>query len=158
MKRLNKKVMSMWLIKGGIVFFIGLFIYVPLILFLNEVEQQIVMVVGGLILILIAVCCFGYPILKYRYYAYTYDEKRVTIHRGIVFRHRIVIPICQIQDLHSFQGPFLLLFQLSGIILSTAGSNFAIVGLSEEEGKRMVEDLEERLNQRIGGQNHEEIH
>lgn len=158
MNKLNKKVMTMWLTKGCIIFLASLVIYVPLIIFLSEFARQVVIIVGGIILVLVVLCCFGYPILKYKYYAYSYDEKRVIIHRGIIFRHRIVIPVCQIQDLHSFQGPFLMLFQLSGIILSTAGSNFQIIGLSKDEVKTMINELEEYLNQRIGELKNEEIH
>ena len=79
----------------------------------------------------------------------TNDDKRIIVKQGVVFRQRVVIPVCQIQDLHRTQGPIMMLFGLSGVIISTAGSNFQISTLTTDEADRMIDHLERHLETRI---------
>ena len=48
------------------------------------------------------------------------------------------------------------LFKLSGLIISTAGSNFTLSGISKEEALEMLNDLETRLESRLDSD--EEVH
>ncbi len=161
LKKLNKRTLKVWMLRSAIFFLAYLLLYIVVAVglhFTNKDAMKIFAIIGAIVLTLIGIVAFGYPVLKYRYYSYGYDEKRILIHRGIIFRHRIVIPICQIQDLHSFQTPFMLIFKLSGIELSTAGSNFTITGIDTSEVQTMINELEELLNQRIGELKDEEVH
>jgi membrane protein YdbS with pleckstrin-like domain len=69
----------------------------------------------------------------------------------------VVIPVCQIQDLHRTQGPLMMLLKLSNVTISTAGSNFDISTLTTPEADRMVDELERNLEKRIEERKNEEI-
>ena len=43
----------------------------------------------------------------------------------------------------------MLILKLSGVEISTAGSNYVINGISNEDASKMIKDLEEDLYQRI---------
>lgn len=98
-----------------------------------------------------------FPFLKYKFYKYGYSEKRIVVHYGVIFRHRIVIPVCQIQDLHIYQGPLMSMLNLNSVIISTAGSNLSIVGLDKKDAEKMVDELEKYLQTRIEELKNEEI-
>lgn len=97
------------------------------------------------------------PALRYKMYAWGYDDKRIIVKQGVIFRHRVVIPVCQIQDLHRTQGPLMMMLKLSGVTISTAGSNFDISTLTTNEADRMIDELEHNLETRVEELKNEEI-
>ncbi len=104
-----------------------------------------------------AVLLLVFPALSYRYYRYGYDDKRIVIRYGVIFRHRITVPLCQVQDLHVYQGPIMTAFGIAKVILATGGSNFDIAGLDKAVAEQLVEEVEQRLRERIEGLRHEEV-
>ena len=97
------------------------------------------------------------PALRYKMYAWGYDDKRIIVKQGVIFKKRVVIPVCQIQDLHRTQGPLMMMLNLSGVTISTAGSNFDISTLTTKEADRMIDELERNLEVRIEELKNEEI-
>ncbi len=146
---LNKNAKNYWLLINVIlvlVLFVGGL--VPIIL----VDSSVKLIVGlsaGIPVILLSILLIIFPLLKYKFYKYYYDEERVIIKRGVIFRHEIVIPVCQIQDLHVYEGPIMMAFKLKGVIFSTAGSNFELFGLNKEVAEKLVEEVENYLKKRI---------
>lgn len=150
LKKLDNRVKSMWLLIGGIFFLIWTILIVVTLLLNSDNTNKILLIILIPTTILVIFICFVYPILKYNCYSYGYDEKRIIIKHGVIFKHNIVIPVCQIQDLHSFQTPFMIMFKVMGFTISTAGSNFNIIGLSDIETNKMISELEENTIKRIG--------
>ena len=97
------------------------------------------------------------PALRYKMYEWGYDDKRIIVKQGVIFRQRVVIPVCQIQDLHRTQGPLMMMLKLSGVTISTAGSNFDISTLTTDEADRMIDELEGNLELRVEELKNEEI-
>lgn len=100
---------------------------------------------------------FWLPGAKYSRYTYSYKEDRIQINRGVIFKHEIVIPVCQIQDLHLNQGPLMQILKLQTLEISTAGSNYQIYGLDNEVAKQILAELETYLKARIEVLSNEEI-
>lgn len=96
---------------------------------------------AGLLLLIWILAKMGYD--RYRY---GYDEKRIVVEKGVIFRRKIVIPICQIQDLHRVQGPIMLLLKLGGVEISTAGSNFTLAYLATSDADKMIDRLAVNLD------------
>ena len=86
-----------------------------------------------------------------------YDDRRIIVKHGVIFRQSVVIPICQIQDLHQTQGPIMMAFGLSDVTISTAGSNFNISTLTTKEAEALIDDLESILEARLEEQKNEKI-
>ncbi len=156
-KKLDKKAKVYWFTVNFIIALILLAVaLVALLLAEGELFMPIFWGVG-LPIFIISAFIIVYPFLKYRFYKYSYDEERVIICYGVIFRHKIVMPICQIQDLHVYQGPIMSLFKLSGIIFSTAGSNFELRCLNREVAEKIVEETEVYLKKRLEVINNEEV-
>lgn len=150
--KLNVKVRKIWYIRNIILaIIIAVFIIPAIFIGLLAIISAIILIVIIDILLLL------WPHLKYKYYSFGYDDRRIAINYGVIFRHRVIIPIRQIQDLHTYNGPIMSLMGLSGVIISTAGSDFYIAGMLNEEAELFVKDLEELLNTRLDGDGNEEI-
>lgn len=151
-KKLDKKVRKIWYIRNVILAFVIVLLLIPTVfLGLPAIISAVILIV------LIDTMILLWPHLKYKYYSFGYDDKRIAINYGVIFRHKVIIPIRQIQDLHTYNGPIMSIMGLSGVIISTAGSNFLIAGMLNEDANMFVQNLENLLNIRLDGEEHEEV-
>ena len=162
LKKLDKSVLKLWYIRAvtGALALIGVFVSVTIILSSVGAPSNVMLaVLLGVGIVVALLLCFTLimPALRYKMYAWGYDDKRIIVKQGVIFRQRVVIPVCQIQDLHRIQGPLMMMLKLSGVTISTAGSNFDISSLTTVEADRMIDELERNLEVRIEELKNEEI-
>ena len=162
MNSLDKSVLKLWYVRAviGALALVGIAVSVPIILLVAEVESNVVLAVSlGVVIPVVLLLCFILilPILRYKMYSWGYDDKRIIVKQGVIFRERVVIPVCQIQDLHRTQGPLMMILGLSGVTISTAGSNFDISTLTTAEADSLIDALEKNLETRIEELKNEEI-
>ena len=162
LKRLNKSVLKLWYIRAVIASLALMGVFASVAVILNatgapgDVMLAVLIGVGIPVALLLAITLIM-PVLRYKMYAWGYDDKRIVVKQGVIFKKRVVIPVCQIQDLHRTQGPLMMMLKLSGVTISTAGSNFDISTLTTAEADRMIDELERNLEARIEELRNEEI-
>ena len=162
MNMLDKKVLKYWYLRAAF-FALSIIIIeatVTAVLLLGEVSADlmaVILVCSAVPALLLLCFILVFPSLRYKAYSWGYDEKRVIVRYGVVFRRRVLIPVCQIQDLHRTQGSIMMMMGLSGVTVSTAGSNFNISTLTTEEADRLIDALEENLEVRVEELKNEEI-
>jgi membrane protein YdbS with pleckstrin-like domain len=162
LKKLDKSVLKLWYVHAAIssVALIAVFVGVFAVLIATEVPDNVTLAVSlgvGIPVVLLLGLILLLPVLRHKLYAWGYDDKRIIVKKGIIFRQRVVIPVCQIQDLHRTQGPIMMLFGLSDVTISTAGSNFNLSTLTTAEADRMIDELEQNLEKRVEELKNEEI-
>ena len=162
MNKLDKSVLKLWYIRAfiGALALIGILVSISVILISTGAESNVIagVLLGvGIPVFLLLCLILILPALRYKMYAWGYDDKRIVVKQGVIFRQRVVIPVCQIQDLHRTQGPIMMMLKLSGVTISTAGSNFDISTLTTEEADRLIDDLERNLEARVEELKDEEI-
>ncbi|MBE6664952.1 MAG: hypothetical protein E7603_01850 [Ruminococcaceae bacterium] len=162
LKKLDKSVLKLWYARTSIVALalIGVLASILVIMAATGASTDamlIVLCVLGIPDFLLVCIILIMPALRYKMYAWGYDDKRIIVKQGVIFRRRVVIPVCQIQDLHRTQGPLMMMLKLSGVTISTAGSNFEISTLTTDEADRMIDELEHNLEIRVGEQKNEKI-
>ena len=162
LKKLNKSVLKMWYIQAVIISLILILAVAGTIVNVaisNASGNTLTAVSLGCGVPCVIVLCFILimPSLRYKMYAWGCDDTRIIVKQGVIFRERVVIPVCQIQDLHRKQGPLMMMFKLSDVTISTAGSNFDISTLTTAEADRLIEELEQKLEARIEAQKNEKI-
>ena len=162
LKKLDKSVLKLWYIRAaiGALALIGVMISAIAILTATGATSNVMLaVLLGVGIVVALLLCFTLimPVLRYKMYAWGYDDKRIIVKQGVIFKRRVVIPVCQIQDLHRTQGPLMMMLKLSGVTISTAGSNFDISTLTTEEADHMIDELERNLEARIEEMRNEEI-
>lgn len=162
LRKLDKRVLTLWYIRAAIgsLALVGVFISALVVLNVTDapgdVSLAVLIAVGIFIAPLLAITLIM-PALRYKMYAWGYDDKRILVKQGVIFRRKVVIPVCQIQDLHRIQGPLMMLLKLSGVTISTAGSNFDISMLTTKEADCMIDELERNLEIRIEELKNEKI-
>ena len=162
MNKLDKSVLKLWYIRAAIaaLALVGIAVGILVILLVTEASGNVILTASlsaGIPILLILCITLIMPALRYKMYAWGYDDKRIVVKQGVIFRQRVVIPVCQIQDLHRTQGPLMMMLKLSGVTISTAGSNFNISTLTTEEADRLIDVLEQNLEARVEELKNEEI-
>ena len=162
MNKLDKSVLKLWYIRAaiGALLLVAFAIGTLVISLLTEASGNVMLTVllgVGIPVVLLLCIILIMPALNYKMYAWGYDDKRIVVKQGVIFRQRVIIPVCQIQDLHRTQGPLMMMLGLSGVTISTAGSNFIISTLTTEEADRLIDDLEKNLETRVEELKNEEI-
>lgn len=155
--KLDNKIKSVWLIVGLISLIFPIALFIALYLTLETSAKGLLMAILIPIIIIWLLVALIYPFLNYHFYSYGFDEKRVYIQKGIIFRHQIVIPICQIQDLHLEQGPIMLMMKMCSLNISTAGCNHLISGIDKSKCEKIIKELTTYLEERIEALNDDEI-
>ena len=150
LKKLDKSVLKLWYIRAliGAVALIGVLVSAIVISLAAEAPSNAVIAVSlgvGIPVLLLLCLILILPVLRFQMYRWGYDDKRIVVKEGVIFRQRVVIPVCQIQDLHRTEGPIMMLLKLSGVTISTAGSNFSISTLTTNEADRLIDSLEHLL-------------
>ena len=154
LKKLDKVVLKLWYVRAAIGAFalVAVMISTAVILTLagapGNVKLAVLLGVGIPVLLVLGIT-LTMPALRYQTYAWGYNDKRIIVKQGVIFRQRVVIPVCQIQDLHRTQGPLMMMLNLSDVTISTAGSNFELSTLTTDEADRMIDELERNLEVRI---------
>lgn len=162
LKKLDKRVLKLWYIRALIISLalISLFVGFVEILVATGTPGNVILAlllgVGIPVALLLGITLIM-PALRFKMYAWGYDDKRIIVKQGVIFRQRVVIPVCQIQDLHRIQGPLMMMLKLSGVTISTAGSNFDISTLTTDEADRMIDALEHHLETRVEELKNEKI-
>lgn len=162
LKKLDKSVLKLWYIYAAIISLALVGVFTSTAVILNTADASkgatlaVLLGVGIPVALLLGITLI-LPALRYKMYAWGYDDKRIIVKQGVIFRKRVVIPVCQIQDLHRTQGPIMMMLNLSDVTISTAGSNFALSTLTTKEADRMIDELERNLETRIEELKNEEI-
>ena len=162
LNKLDKSVLKLWYVRAAIaaLALIGLAVGVFVVMLATGVSGNVILAVSlgvGIPVFLLLCVTLIVPALRYKMYAWGYDDKRIIVKQGVIFRQRVVIPVCQIQDLHRTQGPLMMMLGLSGVTISTAGSNFDISTLTTDEADRLIDALEQNLETRVEELKNEEI-
>lgn len=153
-KKLNQKARVIWLIRNIIIVLVLLVLFV--FFYINILSKDVNEIVNIILIILFSITellFIIWPFLYFNNYSYGYDDKRIVINHGVIFKHHIIVPVRQLQDLHLYATPLMLIFKIDGMIISTAGSNFSITGIKKDDGEAMINDFEKMLNERLDANN-----
>ncbi len=158
MKKVSPRAKTLWMIRNVIwLVIITVAMAVALIFGFGEPGFAVVAIIASVSWLTIAVLLLVFPSLSYKHYSYGYDDKRLSIKSGVIFRHSITAPICQIQDLHFYEGPIMRMLGIGNVMIATGGSNFELIGMNKAEAQALIENLEEKLRARLEEKRNEEI-
>ncbi len=154
LQKISKRTRGLWYIRNSIILLI-----VSLIMLCAVVTaaHPLLTVIAGISWLIIAALLLIWPALAYNNYTYGYDDKRFYIAYGVIFKHEITAPLCQIQDLHFFEGPVMQLFKIGKVMFATGGSNFDLTGLDKAVAHTLIKEVEVLLRARIEENTDEDI-
>lgn len=89
----------------------------------------VVAVTAAAILLVLFVLAIFWPSLSYRWASWRLDEEGLEIRRGVLWRHRITVPLGRVQHADVSQGPLQRQFGIGTLTVHTAGTQHAAVPL-----------------------------
>ncbi len=88
-----------------------------------------------------------WPKIKYERYRYSITEDSIEVKEGFLFVEINVVPIERIHKITIKKGPIDKLFNLSKVILTTAGGDVTIKFLTDEKVKVISSILNDKINE-----------
>ena len=102
---------------------------------------------GFVLLLLIAVSSFFWPPIHFRHLRWRLDEQSLEIRRGVLWKHRISIPLGRVQHADVSQGPLQRLWKLATLTVHTAGTLVPSISLEGLEHTVAIEMRDELVRQ-----------
>jgi membrane protein YdbS with pleckstrin-like domain len=105
---------------------------------------------GGVASILIGLfyLAFSWPARVYRHAKWRLDEEGLEIHGGVLWQHRISVPMGRVQHADVSQGPLQRMFDIGKLTVNTAGTQNSSVDLDGLTHSLALELRDRIVNQR----------
>lgn len=141
--KIDKKAMKVWRLHGLIWTMILLLISVALLIvsirfdwmmLFSIIAFSLSALVGLLSIVLI-------PSIRWRRWRYEIFEEEIYIQHGIIIIKRTIIPMSRVQHVDTEMGPFLRLFKLATVDVSTAATMHKIPALPIIEAESLRDQL-----------------
>ncbi|MCI8483252.1 MAG: PH domain-containing protein [Lachnospiraceae bacterium] len=87
------------------------------------------------------------PPFRYRRYRYVIDEECIDIQEGFLWLEEHIVPIERLHQIALSQGPIDRMFDLTKVIVTTAGGEVTIRFLEYEKASFLAEALKKKINQ-----------
>ncbi|GAA3715321.1 PH domain-containing protein [Salinicoccus jeotgali] len=154
MKKISPKSITVWRIREGIAALIALLVavaatilhfyvwkwlpwWVPLILFVIFIYISLINV-------------WLMPKLKYKYFRYDVSRDEIRIHKGIIFKEELAVPLFRVQNIDTTVGPLMKRYALKGVTLRTSAAPVHIPELESDEADRLRNDIRTLINEKTG--------
>ena len=109
-----------------------------------------VMITGAVVALLWAIV---FPIVRFKRYKYLIQPDRIEIIQGVFWVTRSVVPIDRIHQINVSRGPLDTAFGVAKVSVITAGSTAVFRFLDEDRAQQLALFLNEKVEQKIGGNN-----
>lgn len=103
----------------------------------------------GLILVLLILNTFVYPIFEYKQWKYIITKDKIEFSEGIFFVKKVTIPIVRVQHIQVSQGPINRKLGLSNIMISTAGGAHKIPNVETCKAEEISEFLKNKIREKV---------
>lgn len=99
--------------------------------------------VGGLVVIVLAVLAVVVPRVDYRHYRYEVTDLGLYVAKGWLWRRHQVVPHARVQTVETTVGPLLRAFGLVSVEITTASASGGVTvpGLAPDVADRLVQEL-----------------
>lgn len=95
----------------------------------------------ALTLIIIMLCVFLFPPLRWRRWRYQLYDQEIYIQHGILIVKRTLVPMVRVQHVDTKQGPILRKFKLASLQVSTAATTHEIPALRLSEAEELRDQI-----------------
>ena len=114
------------------VLFIGVIVGMVIKYFHNGLDTPWYLLAAGAAIILVPTlwAAFFWPRIEYRHTQWRLDEVGLEIHKGVIWKHRVSVPLARVQHADVSQGPLERSYGLGTLTIHTAGTSGAEVTLS----------------------------
>lgn len=105
----------------------------------------------GIIILLLLVNTFIYPIIEYKQWRYIINKDKVDFIHGIYITKRTIVPMVRIQHIVITEGFINRFFNLANVDIHTAGGIHTIPNIELEKAKEISEYLKDKISKKVEG-------
>lgn len=154
MKKISPKAIKLWRIKSlvfsGVILLLGVILLITSIYIWDQLPWWVSLFAFVFFVYLVIVHVWIIPKLKYRYFRYGIIDEEIRVHRGIVFKERIAVPLFRVQNIDTTIGPLMRKMKLTGISLKTSAERVYIPELHQEEAEELRSMIRTLINKTTG--------
>ena len=145
-EKLSKKAVSCMFVATLVQVIITSAIFGGILLIFGEYCTQIVKnIIIGIILLDILYMIVS-PKVRYERYRYSITEDAIDVKEGFLFIERNIVPIERLHKIAIEKGPIDRMFNLSKVIVTTAGGDITIRFLEDDKAEFIADSLKNKIN------------
>ena len=145
-EKLSKKAVSCMFVATLVQVIITSAIFGGILLIFGEYFTQIVKnIIIGIILLDILYMIVS-PKVIYERYRYSITEDAIDVKEGFLFIERNIVPIERLHKIAIEKGPIDRMFNLSKVIVTTAGGDITIRFLEDDKAEFIADSLKNKIN------------
>ena len=145
-EKLSKKAVSCMFVATLVQVIITSAIFGGILLIFGEYFTQIVKnIIIGIILLEILYMIVS-PKVRYERYRYSITEDAIDVKEGFLFIERNIVPIERLHKIAIEKGPIDRMFNLSKVIVTTAGGDITIRFLEDDKAEFIADSLKNKIN------------
>lgn len=145
-EKLSKKAISCMFVATLVQVIITSAIFGGILLIFGEYFTQIVKnIIIGIILLDILYMIVS-PKVRYERYRYSITEDAIDVKEGFLFIERNIVPIERLHKIAIEKGPIDRMFNLSKVIVTTAGGDITIRFLEDDKAEFIADSLKNKIN------------
>ena len=145
-EKLSKKAVSCMFVATLVQVIITSAILGGILLIFGEYFTQIVKnIIIGIILLDILYMIVS-PKVRYERYRYSITEDAIDVKEGFLFIERNIVPIERLHKIAIEKGPIDRMFNLSKVIVTTAGGDITIRFLEDDKAEFIADSLKNKIN------------
>ncbi|TLQ09027.1 hypothetical protein FEZ48_02435 [Marinilactibacillus psychrotolerans] len=153
-QKVDDKVIKFWQVKALIDSVITILVFSVIlgaVYFFTDTTIPIWIFIIALIILLISslFSIFLFPILKGKYFGYSFYEDRIIIKKGVWFRKQETIPMIRIQNIESNIGPIAKKFNLTSLRVTTASKSHKLPELNTHEALELQNWVQQIIQKTI---------
>ena len=143
--KISKKSVKVWKLQANIMYLIG-YLVVLFFLFQSLMKDWDVVkyILMAVLIIMIIVHIIEVKViipLRYKLFNYKLSERHILIHKGGIFKSKIIIPIEKVYYVNNKTGPLLEKSNLENVVIGTLVEQFVIPCLEESVAKLLQEEI-----------------
>lgn len=146
-EKLSKKAIGCMFVATLVQFLIATSIlFVILFIFGEDLPQIIKNIMKGIIFLNLIYLIIS-PKVRYERYRYSITEESIDVKEGFIFTKRSIVPIERLHKIAIEKGPIDRIFNLSKVIVTTAGGDVTIRFLQDEKSEFIADSLKKKINE-----------
>jgi uncharacterized protein len=120
---------------------LGALIWMAIRLWMEGADLFLAILAGASLVVvtMLAILAWIWPKKEFRHTQWRATEAGLEIHKGVIWRHRIIVPMSRVQHADVTQGPIQRMFGLGTLVVHTAGTSNASVDLAGIDHQAAIE-------------------
>lgn len=146
-EKIGKEAMKCMFISTLVQFLISSSIIFVILFIFGDILPKIIINIMVVLILLDFLYLIISPKVRYERYRYSITEDAIDVKEGFIFIKRSIVPIERLHKISIEKGPIDRIFNLSKVIVTTAGGDVTIRFLQDKKSEFIADSLKKKINE-----------